>query len=130
MRKKFKPRLVRGKLKSGLEERTLKYLKRHSTEVKYETLTLPYTLRKNYVADFVCLTKSGKTVIIETKGWFRADDRTKMRAVKKDNPHIDIRLVFDKDNKLGKGSTMTYSQWSDKYGFPYSIGNPPKEWFV
>jgi hypothetical protein len=96
--------------------------------VQYESTDLDYVIRKKYVPDFTLTDKDGRITYLEVKGWFRIEDRIKMRAVKDTNPSIDIRLVFDKDNKLGKHSKMTYSMWAEKYGFPWAVGNVPKEW--
>lgn len=49
-----------------------------------------------------------------------------MRLVKEQNPELDIRLVFQNDGKVGK--RMRYSDWADKYGFPFAIGRVPKDW--
>ena len=124
-KRKFK----RGQLKSQLEKNIYSKLRKGFKYVRYEDKILSYTVRKNYVCDFTCITRNGKTIYIEVKGWFRPEDRTKMRAVKADNPSIDIRFLFDKDNRLNKNSKMTYSMWCEKYGFKYAFGTAPKEWF-
>jgi predicted nuclease of restriction endonuclease-like RecB superfamily len=119
--------------RSNLETDVLRKLQRNKDilNVSYEGCSFPYTIQKNYVPDFVVRTRSGKTIYIETKGWFRPEDRTKMRAVKLSNPTVDIRLVFPRDNRLNKDSEMTYSMWCEKYGFTYHIGlNIPKRWFA
>ena len=131
--KKFSPKKFfrRGELKSKLEIETLAKLKRSRgiANVTYETSSFPYTIRKNYLPDFTVVTRSGKTIHIETKGWFRPEDRVKMRAVKESNPGVDIRLVFPSNNKLNKGSKMRYSDWCEKYNYTYAVGAIPMEWF-
>lgn len=97
--------------------------------VAYETDSLPYTIRRNYIPDFVVHLPNGAVRYIEAKGYLRPEDRTKMRAVKEANPLLDIRFVFAKDN-LVTGSKMRYSDWAIKYGFPYSIGSVPKDWLT
>lgn len=123
-----KKKFQRGKLKSELEKRIAKELKKTRHKVEYESTDLDYVIRKKYVPDFTVTDERGRVVYIEVKGWFRIEDRIKMRAVKDTNPDIDIRLLFDKDNKLSKHSRMTYSTWAEKYGFPYAIGSVPREW--
>lgn len=93
---------------------------------KYESQKLQYKLEKQYVPDF----SLDNGIIIESKGYFRQADRAKMVAVKKANPQLDIRFVFQKDKPCyGKRSKMMYSDWCKKYSFPYSIGSVPKSWF-
>lgn len=79
-----------------------------------------YTYSGHYTPDFVLTTKLGK-IYIEAKGYFRPEDKRKIVAVKRCNPHLDIRLVFYSHNK-------TNVRWAEKYGFPYAIQDIPKEW--
>lgn len=68
-------------------------------------------------------------IIIEAKGWFKTEDRTKHLVVKHQHPHLDIRFVFSNpNNKIGKKSNTTYGMWCEKYGFKYAQGTVPVEW--
>lgn len=130
--KKYKKRKPLGEFKSKLEvevwsQLTKKYGKKGS--YSYETDRFPYTLRRNYVPDYTCVLPNGRVFYIEAKGYLRPEDRTKMIAVKQDNPNIDLRLLFSKDNKLNGKSNTRYSEWATKHGFPYAIGFVPREWF-
>lgn len=99
-----------------------------NVKLKYETLKLPYVIEKYYLPDFVI---EGTDIVVEVKGYFRATDRTKMLAVKKANPNLDIRFVFPQDNKLFSRSKTRYSDWCEKNGFKYHIGTEiPKEWLT
>lgn len=51
-----------------------------------------------------------------------------MKFVKDQNPLIDLRLVFARDNKMNKSSKTTYSMWARKHHIPYAIGETPKGW--
>lgn len=121
----------RADVKSDLEWDHWKDLrKRKNIHVEYETIKIPYTVRRYYSPDYPCIvTRTGKLIFLEVKGYFRPSDRSKMRKVKQQNPDLDIRLVFAKDNKLNKKSRTTYSQWCEKNGFPYCIGRVPDVWF-
>lgn len=88
--------------------------------MKYETEKIPYLISGHYIPDFVIETKSGK-VYIETKGHFRPEAKRKMVAVKKLNPHLDIRILFYKHSKANE-------KWCIKYNFPYAYGDIPEEW--
>ena len=59
---------------------------------------------------------------IEVKGYFRPEDKPKMKAVKASNPDLDIRFVLANNNKRDIA-------WCEKYGFPWAIRNIPEEWF-
>ena len=118
-----------GKYQSQLEARIAKQLKKGMGDVQYETTRLTYTITKTYIPDFIVKTKKGKLIYIETKGWMKIEDRVKMRAVKETHPTLDIRFLFDKNNKVSSRGKMKYSEWCDKHGFKYAIKTVPKEWF-
>lgn len=96
----------------------------------YESLTLEYVQTRKYNPDFMLKGEGeeAKTIVIEAKGLFEAEDRRKHLSVKEQHPDIDIRFVFYADYKLRKGAKSTYSQWCDKHGFKYAIGDIPNEW--
>ena len=116
--------------KGGFEPLIYKQLKDAKVDVKYEEDRLPYVTYHNYIPDFKISLKSNHIYFLEVKGYFRTADQVKMRAVKKHNPDTDIRIIFQKDNKLNAHSKMHYSDWAIKYGFPYAIGAVPEEWLV
>lgn len=120
-------------LRSGLELLILKALRQLQRVIKfalgYETEKFEYTLSRRYTPDFTVTLADGRRFFIEVKGYLRPEDRAKLLAVKRDNPNIDLRLIFGRDNPLRKGAVMTYSQWATKNNIPYAIGTPPKEWF-
>lgn len=103
---------------------------KHEVGVTYEESFLPYVVHHRYVPDFKISTKSGTVFYLEVKGYFRTQDQVKMRAVKLANPNEDIRILFQRDNKINKHSKMHYSDWAVKYGFQYTIGVIPEEWLV
>lgn len=49
---------------------------------------------------------------LEAKGYLRADRRRLLREFRKANPNIDLRLVAQRDYKVGKG---TLTSWATKY---------------
>lgn len=126
-RKKFHKR---GQLKSGLEIRVSDNLEELGVDFLYEAEKLPYTLHKKYIPDFIITTSKGNKVYIETKGHFPSEDRSKMLAVIKEHPDLDIRMVFVKDNKITKVSKTTYSTWCDRHNIKYAFGLVPKVWTV
>jgi hypothetical protein len=76
--------------RSGLEEKVADLLSNLKVEFEYESTKVPYILQCNYTPDF--LLPNG--VYLETKGQLTEEDRRKMLAVKKMNPDLDIRFVF------------------------------------
>lgn len=88
----------------------------------YEAERLPYVLAKVYIPDWTYLSRtSRKKIYIETKGYLRPEDKTKLRAVKKQHPDIDLRIIF-------YAYKLEYIKWANKHGFPYAIGSIPEEW--
>lgn len=132
-RRKYKKTSIKtGKFKSRLESNVWDSLPHYKKELKfsYETLKLDYIVQRKYIPDFIVEFPSGRTMILEVKGYYRPQERTKMLAAKALNPEADIRFVFAQDNFILKGSKTRYSDWCRKHGFPFCFGRPPKEWFL
>ena len=122
-------------LKGGFEPelwKTLKNIKGKSKkfELGYETEKVHYTrvLNGSYTPDFVIDFPSGHRMYIEAKGYLRGHDIVKLIAVKTCYPDMDLRIVFQKDNKMPRRKTMRYSDWAENLGIPYAIGEIPLEW--
>jgi hypothetical protein len=68
-------------------------------------------------------------VRIEAKGVLDQETRTKMVAVKKAHPELDIRFVFmDASKKLRKGSKTNYGEWATRNGFRWADREIPEDW--
>lgn len=115
--------------KSGFERTLSTQLKRRGVCWEYETLKLPYKINHVYNPDFIVTTESGRQIIIEAKGRFRPGDVAKMRAVKAQHPHLDIRFVFMAAHNNIPGQKGTYAKWAERHGFPWADGSIPEEWF-
>ena len=89
---------------------------------------IPYVIQHNYTPDFIL--PSG--VMLECKGYWDADDRRKIKAVKTLNPDIDLRMVFQAPfNTISKKSKTTYAKYCEKLGIPWtSYANIPLEWLL
>ena len=102
-------------MRSGLEEQVAELLDKLKIDYAYEPEWFPYVIEHKYVPDF----RIGD-IYLETKGYFKPEDRRKMLAVKKANPNLDIRLIFQApNNKISKKSKTTYAKWATKHGFPW-----------
>lgn len=115
-----------GEVKSRLELKLIEQLGSAGTAYEYETIKLLYIKRHNYIPDFIL---KEQCIVIEAKGLFDLEDRSKMAAVKKAYPDLDIRILFQNENtKIRKGSTTTYKDWCRKNGFICASGFIPDEW--
>jgi len=111
----------RKKTRNKFETTLHKWLKKQKKiKVSYERDKIPYVIEGNYIPDFT-LEGLTKTILVEAKGHFRPEAKRKMVAVKKMNPHLDIRIVFYSFRK-------EYVRWAEKHGFPYAIGSIPNTW--
>lgn len=127
MARKYQVRHKRkGKYKSLLEVSVARRLGR---KAKYEVDKLEYTVpakTRKYSPDFTILKADGNKLYIEVKGFLRYEDQMKMRWVKESNPDADIRFYFPKSQKIHM-SKKTNVEWCEQYGFPYYIGELPKD---
>ena len=116
------------KFRSKLEEKIADLLEGLGVSYEYESTKVPYTIQHNYHPDFVL----PNYTYLEAKGYWDAADRRKILAVKKDNPDIDIRMVFQSPyNTISKKSKTTYAMWCEKHAIPWtSFHNIPLEWMI
>jgi len=116
------------KFRSGLEEKVANLLEGLGVSYEYESKRIPYTIQHHYCPDFIL----PNHVLLETKGYWDAADRRKIKAVKKDNPELDLRMVFQSPfNTISKKSKTTYAMWCEKHDIPWtSFHNIPLEWLI
>jgi len=117
-----------NKFRSGLEKQIGDLLTELGISYEYESTKISYTIPHNYTPDFVL----PNHVILEAKGYWDAEDRRKMKAVKEQNPLLDIRMVFQSPyNKISKKSKTTYAQWCEKHDIPWTTWQEiPMEWLI
>lgn len=127
MNRRYSPKSRKtGKYRSNFESDFAAYLKKAKVKFGYEEDVLLYEVPRKYHPDFTLSRPKRKPIwerklFIECKGVFTAADRSKMLEVKKQNPLVDIRLVFMQDNYIYKGSKTRYSDWCEKHGFEYHV---------
>jgi len=114
--------------RSGLEEKVADLMVDLGIDYEYESKQIPYTIEHIYTPDF--LLPNG--IYLECKGYWEAEDRRKIKAVKQQHPEIDLRMVFQAPfNTISKKSKTTYARWCEKNEIPWtSFGNIPGEWFL
>ena len=116
------------KFRSKLEESVASLLQGLGVSYQYESEKLSYTIQHYYTPDFIL----PNYVYLETKGYWSPEDRRKVLAVKRDNPGIDLRMVFQSPyNKISKNSKTTYAKWCDKHEIPWTAYHEiPLEWLI
>lgn len=127
MRKKKKRSSPTSKYRSGFEQTLANQLSRSGVAFEYETIKLEYQKVATYTPDFIL----PNGIIIEAKGLWTVEDRTKHLLVREQHPHLDIRLVFmNAFNKIRKGSNTTYARWCEKKNILYANKQIPKQWLL
>ena len=116
------------KFRSNLEKNIADLLTGLGVSYEYESEKLGYTIEHHYTPDFVL----PNYTYLEAKGYWAPEDRRKILAVKKSNPEIDIRMVFQSPyNTISKKSKTTYAKWCDRHAIPWSSYQEiPIEWLV
>jgi len=82
----------------------------------YEPYQVPYRIERKYTPDFV-YELNGRTYLIECKGYFRAGDTQKYRAIA-NCIGVDQELIFilmKPNQKVNKSTKLTMAQWCDKH---------------
>ena len=97
-----------SKYRSGLEEKVANLLESLGVTYEYESKRVPYTIQHNYCPDFVL----PNHVHLETKGYWDAADRRKIKAVKKDNPEFGQWIEERAEAALLK----LFEQWRNESG--------------
>ena len=138
----MKPRKKKVFRRSGFEDKVEANLKERGISYEYESIKLKYTKercphcdkivkRGTYTPDFIIQRPSRVRLVVEGKGRFTSIDRTKMLRVKRDHPNEDIRILFQGNNPIRKGSNTRYVDWAEKNGFPCAVGiEIPDSWLL
>lgn len=110
-----KKALIEG-FRSNFELSIAQWLESKGIPFQYEKLRIKYTVpetQKTYTPDWQI--NQNPDIIYESKGRFTSVDRKKMLLVKKSNPEITIRMIFQNASvRLSKKSKTTYAEWCDK----------------
>jgi predicted nuclease of restriction endonuclease-like RecB superfamily len=114
--------------RSGLEEKVAADLTSRGIRFAFEQDVIAYEVpatKHKYTPDF--LLDSG--VYVETKGFFKPEDRKKHLHVRESRPDLDIRFLFQRaSTPIRKGSKTTYGDWATKNGFKWCEKTIPQEW--
>ena len=123
-------------IKTPLEYRIIEWLDQFAPGVQYECLgSLPRLAYFTSESGFKCAEcGSGRVerqrvytpdlyfpstgVYIEAKGMFSANRRRLLRDFSKARPDIDLRYIFQANNKLSRKSKNRYLDWAEQVGRP------------
>ena len=116
-----------NKYRSKFEASIAANLHAKNVPFSYESIKLDYQIEGTYIPDLVF--QNG--IIVEIKGHLRTEDRRKLRAVKTQHPHLDIRLCFQNANEKisKKKNSMRYFEWCDRNGFKWCHKQIPPDWY-
>ena len=83
----------------------------------YEPFQVPYEIPRKYTPDFVYEDNRGWTYLIECKGYFRAGDTQKYKAISKSLPWTQelIFVLMKPNQKVSKSTKLTMAEWCDKH---------------
>jgi|TARA_R110001583_G_scaffold8435_13_gene40311 hypothetical protein len=114
--------------RSGFEHKVSEQLTEQKIKFGYEDTVIEYTIperKSKYTVDFTL----PNGILVETKGRWVAADRKKHLLIKKQQPELDIRLVFQSaKSKISKGSKTTYADYCDKHGIQWAEKQIPESW--
>lgn len=113
--------------RSGLEVENNNHLTNKGEAFSYEEHKIGWVdfKARTYTPDFIL----ANGIIIETKGYFKPEDRTKHLLIKEQYPELDIRFVFTRaKTPIRKGSKTTYAMWCEKNGFKWAETLIPDSW--
>ena len=114
--------------RSKLEENVADLLFQLKVDYEYESRHFPYVIQHQYCPDFIL----PNGTILECKGYWSPADRRKIKQVVKDNPDLDLRMVFQNPfNRISKKSKTTYAKWCTRYGIKWCAYHAiPVEWLT
>jgi hypothetical protein len=116
-----------SKYRSQFESKLAHQLETSGVKFGYEAKIIGYVKVCKYKPDFLLQTQ--RPFLLEAKGYFVPSDRAKLKAVKKQNPGLDLRIVFQRaSQRLSKQSSTTYGEWATANGIMWAEGKIPEEW--
>ena len=117
---------ISNRYRSNLEGSVAAYLEKQGGSFIFEPKThrIGYEVPKKYQPDF--LLPNG--ILIEVKGWFKAEDQRKHRLIRQQHPELDIRFIFGKLKSKVQGGRYTCQEWCEKYEFLYAESIIPNLW--
>lgn len=119
----------RSKFEAGVAEQ----LEEAGVRFTYETDRIEcrnHLGKKFYIPDFTVYRADGSVFFIEAKGWIDKAANCKMQAVRKWNPHVDIRFVFQRETTKVANLKSTVCKWAKRLRYGFAVGSVPAEWLA
>jgi hypothetical protein len=94
----------------------------------YEPTAIPYNVPRMYTPDFV-FDQGEFVVYVECKGYFRAGDTQKYKAIAKSLSWTEelVFVLMKPNQKVSKTTKLTMSEWCDKHKIKwYTIETLPE----
>ena len=115
--------------RSRLEEQISDLMTELKIDHDYEATKIPYQIEHFYTPDFFL---PNKHIYLEAKGYWRPEDRRKIKTVRKQHPDLDLRMVFQNPYQtISKNSKTTYAQYCERYKILWcSYHELPLEWII
>jgi len=113
--------------RSAIELNIAEQIEEQGQEIRYEAIKIQWIdlSIRTYTPDFVL----DNGIIIEVKGRWTAHDRKKHLEIRKQHPHLDIRMIFENSRKkLYKSSKTTYALWCAKKNIVFADRVIPEAW--
>ena len=82
----------------------------------YEPFQVDYIIPRKYTPDFV-YERGDRAYLIECKGYFRAGDTQKYKAISRSLPWTQelIFVLMKPNQKVSKSTKLTMAEWCDKH---------------
>ena len=102
-----------NEFRSGFEYDVSKQLQPYG--FSYEPWQIDYIIPRKYTPDFV-YERNGRAYLIECKGYFRAGDTQKYKAISRSLPWTQelIFVLMKPNQKVSKSTKRTMAEWCDK----------------
>jgi hypothetical protein len=92
-------------------------------------LSYGFVAAGTYTPDFVFKRADRVYLVVEAKGRFTPADRRKLVDVARTNPGVNIRILFQHNDKLNSQSKTRVSDWAARNGFYSAVGKSiPQAW--
>lgn len=118
--------LKEAKVKYDYEKESYEYFTKVTNGLCDDCSGTHVVQRRWYTPDFFL----PNGIVLEAKGHFTAPNRVTLKAIREAHPTLDLRLVFQANNRISRSSETRCSDWCDQFGFKWTIKTIPEEWLI
>jgi hypothetical protein len=113
--------------RSKLERRTADMLLQERIPFDYEATSLQFTMEHTYTPDWRFVDLDGIPFFIETKGYFRPEQRSTMLAFRRSHPLVRLIVALQAPKQVLKGMKKPIAKWCEQNAIPWCPAPPPAE---